>query len=34
MTVNKQEMSTRAYVGAFNFKGAGPAEERRQALRR
>lgn len=22
MTVNKQEMSTRAYVGAFNFKGA------------
>ena len=22
MTVNKQDMSTRAYVGAFNFKGA------------
>ena len=34
MKVNGFDQSTRAYVGAFNFKGAGPAEERRQAVRR
>ena len=32
MKVNGHDMSTRAYVGAFNFKGPGSAEERRQAL--
>ena len=32
--LGKREINSRAYTGAFNFKGAGPAEEGGPALRR
>ena len=32
--LGKREINARAYCGAFNFKGPGPAEESRRALRR